>query len=177
MPALPQELVCSPCLPGSPFSTHRNTQVLPSPPHRTAFLHIPIHASTEHSACSFSSVLFLPSQVLGLLHSCLPAFAWPQLSGVPWENGSEVTDVTVCCVCAPGRANIIAGPGRVSWGLCTTKCWHQDTWAFPGYIALQTELLVTIRRAGLSGLGFRGCSLFLSNSWFVSCCYSRSANI
>lgn len=95
MPALPQELVCSPCLPGSPFSTHRNTQVLPSPPHRTAFLHIPIHASTEHSACSFSSVLFLPSQVLGLLHSCLPAFAWPQLSGVPWENGSEVTDVTV----------------------------------------------------------------------------------
>lgn len=95
MPALPRELLCSPCLSGSPFSAHRNTQVLPSPPHRTVFLHIPTHASTEHSACSLSSVLFPPSQVLGLLHSCLPAFACPHLSGVPWENGSEVTDVIV----------------------------------------------------------------------------------
>lgn len=81
------------------------------------------------------------------------------------------------CLCAPGRAKIIAGPGRVTWGLCSTKCWHRDTWAFLGYIALQAELLVTMRRAGLFGLGFRGYRLFFSNGWFVSYCYSRSANI
>lgn len=96
MPALPQELVHSLCLSGSPFSTHRNTQVLPSPPHRTVFLHIPTHASTEHLACSFSSVLF--PLLLRFLSCCIvacpPLHGHDSMSGVLWEN-SEVTDVTV----------------------------------------------------------------------------------
>lgn len=76
MPALPRELLCSPCLSGSPFSAHRNTQVLPSPPHRTVFLHIPTHASTEHSACSFPLCYsLLPKCLACYTVACLPLHA------------------------------------------------------------------------------------------------------
>lgn len=122
------------CRSGSPFISHRNMQVFPSPPYITFFLHVPTHA--KHRALSlFLFFCATPSfpQVLGLLLSRLSTFAQSQPMGTPlWSHRWEGLWrwCTWLCLCAPRRAEIILGPVRVTWGLCSTKCWHRHTCAF-----------------------------------------------
>lgn len=100
----------------------------------------------KHRALSlllfFCAIPSFPGAWLAAQLHCLLCMATAVLvQGVPWENGSEVTDVTVPLCTRQGQNHCRASQSNL--GVCSTKCWHQDTWAFLGYIALPAELLVT----------------------------------
>lgn len=73
-PAPPQSLGYS-CLSGSPFISHRNVQVFPSPQPLQCSAHVNT-PSMRHSLLSFPSMLSPFPQVLGLPPSCPRHTLW-----------------------------------------------------------------------------------------------------